>query len=259
MKVTKAVIPAAGLGTRMQPATKFFPKELLPIIAKPILFFVLEECENTGLNEVTLIVSQDKKPFFAQLPDFFPNLKLKFVIQEKAAGLGDAILTAGKEVGDNPFLILLPDIIIDGKKPVSRQLIEIFQETKKSVNATEHTSPEIISSYGVYDIASSKGKLHLAKGVVEKPPLKEATSDFTVTGRYLFTPDIFEILRKTKPGRNGEIQLADAMNTLAKIGGLHAFEFEGTHLDAGTPQGYLKTIYYFGAKQYGKNFYQGIA
>lgn len=258
MTVTKAVIPAAGLGTRLRPVTNILPKELLPVVTKPSLYLVLEEVLASGLKEVILVVSPDKEPFFEHLKAVFPKLTFRFTIQEEAKGLGHAILMADRAVGSDPFIILLPDIIIDHPKPVSKQLMEVFVKIKKSVNATEHVSKDQLCLYGVYEMASSEGRLHKAKRVVEKPKPEKTPSDMAVTGRYLFTHDIFEILKKTPPGRNGEIQLADAMNTLAGQGGLYAYEFEGVHMDIGHPVGMIRANIYFGRKEYGDSIYKGL-
>lgn len=258
MNITKAVIPAAGLGTRLKPATRVLPKELLPIVTKPSLHLVLEEALKSGLKEIILIVSPLKKESLLHLEDFFPDLNFQFILQEKPLGLGHAVLLTEKTVGEEPFLVLLPDDLIDHPKPASLQLMEAFQKTKKSINATRKASKEELSLYGVYEIASQEGRLHLARGVVEKPPPEKAPSNLIVIGRYLFTPEIFSVLKKTLPGRSGEIQLADAMNTLAKQGNLYAYEFEGRHFDIGHPVGLVRANLYFGVKEYGNRIYQGI-
>lgn len=258
MQVTKAVIPAAGLGTRLQPVTQILPKELLPIVTTPSLHLGLAELVKSGLKEVLLIVSPNKKEYFFHLEEFFPTLKFHFVIQEKPLGLGHAVSLSEKFVGAEPFLLLLPDDLIDHEKPAGLQLMEAFQKTKKSINAAAKVSKEQFSLYGIYDVVSSQGRLHLARGVVEKPSPSEAPSSLAVIGRYLFTPEIFGILKKTLPGRNGEIQLADAMNALAAQEGLYAFEFEGNHFDIGTPAGWIRANLYYGIKEYGKSIYQGL-
>lgn len=254
----KTIIPAAGRGTRLNPFSQFAPKELLPIITKPLLYYVLEEAQQSGATEIILILSEFKKPFFKKLEEAFPHLAFHFVDQVKPLGLGHAVGCGEKIVGDNPFLVLLPDIIIDHEKPASQQLIEAFEKVGASISAAEHAPKEKLELYGVYDIESSKGKIHKIKGVVEKPKPDEAPSDLTVMGRYLFTPELFKTLKKIPPGCGGEIQLADAMNTLAKQGKMFAYEIEGTHLDVGTPIGYLRAIHHFGKKEYGTNIYQGL-
>lgn len=256
MAITKAIIPAAGLGTRLRPVTEILPKELLPIGTKPSLYFVLEEAYESGLKEIVLVISQSKKKFLTHLEATFPKLKFHFVIQKEALGLGHAVGLGEKIVGDEAFLVLLPDVLIDHPKPVSLQLIEAFRKTKKSLNASRRAPKNILHLYGVYEIASSRGRFHLAKRVVEKPAPSRAPSDRVVVGRYLFTPDFFAIQKKAKPGYGGEIQLADAMNTMARQGNLVAYEFEGRHLDIGNPLGMLQAQIYYGAKKYGKQIYK---
>lgn len=249
----KAVIPAAGLGKRFWPVTKIIPKELLPIVTRPSLHIVLAEAQNSGLQEIILIVAASKRPFFDHLHSFFPEMTFHFVEQAEPLGLGHAVGLAEKAVQSDPFVVLLPDVIIDHEITVTQQLIRNFQIIKKSVNAAERVSKEKISLYGVYDVASSEGKLHKAKGVVEKPAPEKAPSDLGVAGRYLFTPDVFPILKDIKPGHAGEIQLADAMHILAKREELYAYEFEGKHFDIGHPKGFIEATDYFGAKEYGNS------
>lgn len=258
MPITKAVIPAAGRGTRLKPATEIVPKELLPIVTKPSLYLVLEEAQASGLKEIILVVSPEKKPFLAPLEEIFPDLKFQFLVQEKAFGLGHAVGMAESAVGDEPFFVLLPDMIMEHEKPVCLQLAEAFEKVQSCVNAAELTDKKKVHLYGVYDIASSEGRFHKAKGVVEKPNPREAPSSLVVTGRYIFTPELFAIQKKTPPGKNGEIQLADAMDVLAKRERLFAYEFEGKHFDIGHPEGYLKANFYYGVKEYGMRIYQGL-
>ncbi len=249
--ITKGVIPAAGLGKRFWPVTKIIPKELLPIVTKPSIHMVLEEANHSGLKDIVLIVALAKKSFFDHLHDFFPQMNFHFVEQREPFGLGHAVGLAEKKVEEEPFVVLLPDVIIDHETTVTQQLIQNFQTIQKSVCAAERVPKEKVHLYGVYDIASSEGKLHKAKGVIEKPNAEKAPSDLGVAGRYLFTPDIFPLLTDTKPGYGGEIQLADAMNILAKREALYAYEFEGRHFDIGHPQGFIQAIDYYGKKEYG--------
>lgn len=258
MTVTKGIIPAGGLGTRLRPATEILPKELLPVITKPSIYFVLEEALASGLREIILIISEEKKKFLLQLESIFPNLTFHFVVQKEPRGLGHAVGLGEALVGDNPFAVLLPDILIDSKIPATLQLLKVFKNLKKSVAATQPIPKEKIAGFGVYDIEKSDGKLHKAKGVVEKPTPKEAPSNWVVMGRYLFTPELFSIQKTTPPGHGGEIQLADAMHRLAQKGKMFALEMDGIHFDLGTPQGYLKTLFYFGKKEYGTDFYQRL-
>lgn len=272
VRVTKAVIPVAGLGTRFLPVTKAVPKELLPIGTKPTLQIVIEEAFASGITEVILVTS----PYKREIEDYFrrntsydkalaahnketllhdfrrltDKIKLTPVIQEKPMGLGHAVLCAKDAVGNEPFAICLPDVLIESKTPCIKQLAEAYGKTGVSVNATEHTPRDKIHLYGVYDIESSNGRLHKARRVIEKPSAEEAPSDLSVVGRYLFTPEVFDILERTAPGRGGEIQLADAMDTLAKAGKMYAYEYEGRQFDTGDKLGFLKANIFYGYREF---------
>lgn len=272
VQVRKAAIPVAGMGTRFLPVTKAVPKELLPIGTKPTLQIVIEEAAASGIEEIVLITSPDK----AEIANFFRNdtvydrklkaagkenmldglysllkkVKITLAPQEKPRGLGHAILCAKKAVGNEPFIIILPDVLIESKVPCCRQLVEAFEKTGCAVNATEHTPRNQIHLYGIYDIERSDGPFHYARGVVEKPKADEAPSDFSVVGRYLFPPEVFKVLEETPPGKGGEIQLADAMNTLAKRGRMIAFEYKGRQFDTGDPLGFLQANIYYGYQSY---------
>ena len=270
--IKKAVIPVAGLGTRFLPVTKSLPKELLPIGTKPTLHMVIDEAVSSGLTEIIFVNSPQKKliedyfsldtaydmelekkhkgGLLAELKTLLQKIFITSVPQREPKGLGHAILCAKEAVGDEPFVVILPDVLIESEVPCSRQLIEAYEKTGSSVNATEHTSREKLSLYGIYDIAKSEGKFHWARSVIEKPEASKAPSDFSVVGRYLFTPDVFEILENTPPGKNGEIQLADAMNTLAKSGRMIAYEYEGRQFDTGDEEGFIKANLYYGLKKY---------
>lgn len=273
-KIRKAVIPAAGMGTRFLPVTRAVPKELLPVGTIPTLQIVIEEAVASGIEEIVLVTSAAKK----QIADYFRidteydreleaqkkeglldelrallrRAKIAFVTQEKPRGLGHAVLCAKEAVGSEPFIVILPDVLIESKVPCCKQLIGAFEKTGFAVNATEHSPQEKLSLYGIYDIESSDGKFHKARGVVEKPEPGKAPSDLSVVGRYLFPPDVFEILENTPAGRNGEIQLADAMDTLAKKGRMIAYEYEGRQFDTGEPIGLLKANIFYGMRAFGK-------
>lgn len=272
MRVRKAVIPVAGLGTRFLPVTKSVPKELLPVGTKPTLQLVIEEAASSGIEEVILVTSPNKEEvagYFqndagygerlaaigkGRLLDELRSLTDRITIitaeQDEPRGLGHAILCAKKAVGMEPFMIMLPDVLIESNVPCSRQLIGVFEKIGASVNATEHTPRERLCLYGVYDIEASDERIHKARGVVEKPDADRAPSDLAVVGRYLFTPEIFDILEKTLPGRGGEIQLADAMDAMAKMGRMFAYEYDGMQFDTGEPLGLLKANIYYGRRDY---------
>ena len=271
-KVRKAVIPVAGLGTRFLPVTKVCPKELLPIGTTPTLQIVIEEALASGVEEVVLVTSPQKAqileyfrrdtPYEAHLAglgkgellkglhDLTKRVRIASAVQDAPRGLGHAILCAKDAVGDEPFLVILPDVLIESHTPCCRQLAAAYEKTGCAVNATEHTPRHRLHLYGVYDIASSEGRLHRARGVVEKPSAEEAPSDFSVVGRYLFPPELFAILGETPPGRGGEIQLADAMHTLAKQGRMVAVEYEGRQFDTGDPAGFLIANIYYGRRRH---------
>lgn len=270
--VRKAVIPVAGLGTRFLPVTKAVPKELLPIGTVPTLHMVIEEAADSGVTDIILISS----PLKALIEEYFKGntpydeelkkknkqsmlemqrkltqrINLHFVEQSKPRGLGHAILCAKEAVGKEPFVIILPDVLIESQVPCCKQLVDAYEKTGCSVNATEHTPRKQIHLYGIYDIGRSDGKYHWARSVVEKPSADDAPSDFSVVGRYLFTPDLFEILENTPPGKGGEIQLADAMNTLASKDRMVAYEYEGHQFDTGDEQGFIRANIHYGLKKY---------
>lgn len=270
--VKKAVIPVAGLGTRFLPASKAVPKELVPIGTTPILQLVIDEAVKSGIREIILIKSAIKQ----SIPDYFSldseyckelsklnktkmldgiknlisKIKITYIDQTNPKGLGDAILRAKSVVGNEPFLVLLPDILILSKTPCSSQLIEAFHTVNASINAAESVPKEKISSYGIYELESGIGKLRKAKRVIEKPSLEEAPSDISVVGRYLFTPEVFSILENQPLGKNGEIQLADAQNTLAKEGKMFAYLYDGFQIDTGDELGFLKANIYTAFDKY---------
>jgi len=272
--VKKAVIPVAGMGTRFLPVTKSVPKELLPILTKPTLQIVVEEAIRSGVDEIILVTSKDKDEivrFFdrgtrydeklrdagkteklSELYDILNSMKVKTVFQDKPKGLGHAVLCAKDVVGDEPFIVILPDVIIESEVPCCRQLIDAFNVTGCAVNATEHSPRDMLYMYGVYDIDHSDGKFHYAREVIEKPETGTEPSDFSVVGRYLFPSDVFKILESLPPGKGGEIQLADAMNELAKNGRMVAYEYDGMQFDTGDPKGFLQANIFYGCKKYGK-------
>lgn len=271
--VHKVVIPVAGMGTRFLPVTKVLPKELLPIGTIPTLHMVVEEAANSGITEIVLVSSPAKsliEEYFEKgtayeraleamgksglldsLAGLSGRVDITSVMQDEPKGLGHAILCAKGAVGDEPFAVILPDVLIESETPCCKQLVDVYEKTGCSVNATEHTPRERIHLYGIYDIERSEDRMHWAKGVVEKPKPSDAPSDYNVVGRYLFTPDVFKILESLPPGKNGEIQLADAQNELAKQQRMIALEYEGQQFDTGDEIGFIKANIFYGMKKYG--------
>ena len=271
-KVRKVVIPVAGMGTRFLPVTKAVPKELLPIGTMPTLHMVVEEAADSGISEIILVSSPAKaliEEYFEQstayeralemtgksglldaLTKLAERVNITSVMQDEPKGLGHAILCAKDAVGDEPFAVILPDVLIESETPCVKQLIDVFGQTACSVNATEHTPTDRIHLYGIYDIERSEDRMHWAKGVVEKPAPEDAPSDFNVVGRYLFTSDVFTILESLPPGKGGEIQLADAQNELAKQNNMIAYEYEGQQFDTGDEVGFIKANIFYGMKKY---------
>ena len=258
-QVKKAVIPAAGLGTRFLPATKGMPKEMLPIIDKPTLLYQIEEAYNSGCDEVILIISkakEDIKKFFNREEEYENYLrskgqdqyadeikriatliKITYAYQNEMKGLGHAILCTKEAVNNEPFLVILGDDLVINRngETASKQLIDAYNKTNSSILGVQKVSEEATKKYGIVDPISVDGRLIKVKSMVEKPS-SNPPSLFAALGRYVLTPDIFEILENTKPGKGGEIQLTDALKELDT---LYAYDFEGTRYDIGDKFGYL--------------------
>lgn len=262
MNVKKAVIPAAGLGTRFLPATKTVPKELLPIVDKPILLHVVEEAIAAGVEDIVIIAGRQKnaiEDFFdrsyeledtlakagktdllAQLRRVQNMVNIISIRQKEALGLGHAVLTARPVVGREPFAVLLGDeIMVNDQDSVTSQLHRRYQETQVSTVAVMQVPEEDVCKYGIIDHAPLHNGLMKVFGVIEKPNPDEAPSQWALPGRYIFNAQIFEYLKSTRPGKNGEIQLTDAMMALAQNEGLNAMEFKAQRFDAGDKLGYL--------------------
>jgi UTP--glucose-1-phosphate uridylyltransferase len=262
--VRHCVIPAAGLGTRFLPATKAVPKELLPVLDRPVIQWAVEEAVAAGATDIVLVIAEGKESLAHHLQ---PEAALERVLEERGKkreleavrhagrlakiavvyqpeplGLGHAVLCAADVVGDQPFMCMLPDDLSVGDRPLLSQMWEAHQRHDGGpVLALERVAGEEISRYGCADVARSEGRDHLLQGVVEKPKFEEAKSDLAVMGRYVLTPDIFAALRDTKPGALGEIQLTDAIAAVLRTRDVWGLEFEGELLDVGTPAGWLAT------------------
>lgn len=270
MKVRKAVIPAAGLGTRFLPATKAMPKEMLPIVDKPTIQFIVEEAKKSGIEDILIVTGKSKRAIedhFDSNPELEANLEEKhkekllqltqaitelgvniyYTRQPHPAGLGDAIFRARSFVGDEPFVVMLGDDLMDDKIPLTQQLIKRYEKTHASTIAVMKVPHEDVSSYGVIDPSGEiESGLFNVESFVEKPDVEDAPSDLAIIGRYLLTPEIFDILAEQKPGRGGEIQLTDAIDTMNKTQRVFAHEFKGKRHDVGNKEGYLETSIEYG-------------
>lgn len=271
MKVRKAVFPAAGLGTRFLPVTKAIPKEMLPLVDKPLIQYCVEEAIASGIEDVIIITGRGKTAIedhfdvskeleallkengktalLKMVRDISNLVRFSYTRQKEALGLGHAILCAKDLVGDEPFAVFLGDDIIDSKVPTMEQMIAIYKKHRHSVLAVQRVPKESISNYGVIKGKNIGSRLFEVTDLVEKPKAEDAPSDLAVIGRYILTPDIFGYLEKTKPGKNGEIQLTDALKAMAHRHPLYALEFEGDRYDAGDKLGFLKANVSFALKR----------
>jgi UTP--glucose-1-phosphate uridylyltransferase len=285
-RVRKAVLPVAGLGTRFLPATKAMPKEMLPVVDKPLIQYAVEECIDSGIENIIFVTGRRKyaiEDHFDSVPELEQfleergkakqakmvreisgGLHFSYTRQSEALGLGHAVLTARELVGDEPFAVLLGDVIMDGKVPATRSLVEIYEETGVGAIAVEEVPRERVHFYGIVDATPEKKKnrwgerLLRIKDLVEKPEPEKAPSSLGVTGRYVLPPEIFEYLEKTAPGAGGEIQLTDGLRKLAgkKQQGLYAWIYDGKTHDAGDKMGFLKATVEIALKnpQFGAEF-----
>jgi UTP-glucose-1-phosphate uridylyltransferase len=269
-KVRKAVIPAAGLGTRFLPATKAIAKEMLPIIDKPTIQFIVEEAIQAGIEDILVVTGKAKRPIedhfdsnfelehnleksgkteLLKLVEETTGIRLHFIRQKRPLGLGHAVLQAKSFVGNEPFVVMLGDDIMEDTVPLTKQLINDYEATKASTLAVMPIPHEETSKYGVIDPISEVSKgLYDVNAFVEKPKPEDAPSDLAIIGRYLLTPEIFEILETQEPGLGGEIQLTDAIDTLNKTQRVFAHEFTGKRYDVGNKMGMLEANIEYGLK-----------
>ena len=272
MKITKAVIPAAGLGTRFLPATKAVPKEMLPIVDTPTLQYIIEEAANSGIEDILIITGRGKRAIEdhfdksyelenelarAGKEKLLPRLEyisslanIHYVRQKQALGLGHAIHCAKSFVGQEPFAILLGDDVVRAENPCLRQMMDVYDRYGASVLGVQEVPDADVSKYGIVDAEYIEENVYRVMDMVEKPSLIEAPSNIAVLGRYIITPEIFTILEKTKPGAGGEIQLTDALRELAKEQPMYCYTFEGKRYDVGSKIGFLKaTVEYALARE----------
>jgi UTP--glucose-1-phosphate uridylyltransferase len=277
-EITKAIFPAAGLGTRFLPATKASPKEMLPLVDKPLIQYVVEEAVASGIQQIVLITGRGKRAIedhFDVAFELEEDLKAKgkhkllseiqriadlvtfcYIRQKKALGLGHAVLTAKRVVGDEAFAVLLGDDIIDSSTPVLSQMLNVYKRYPSTILAIQKVPKTQTHHYGIIDGKRIEDGVYLVKDMVEKPSASEAPSNLAIIGRYILTPGIFEAIENTKPGKGGEIQLTDGLKLLMEKQPIYAFEFKGVRHDAGDKLGFLKATVEFGLKneEFGAEF-----
>jgi len=272
--VRKVVFPAAGLGTRFLPATKAQPKEMLPLVDKPIIQYGVEEAVASGVENIIIVTGRGKNAIEdhfdvnIELESFLQQrgkldlleeirqisnmINVAYVRQGEPLGLGHAVLVTADLVGDEPFAVILADDVIDANPPALKQMIEVFEKVGGPVLAVERVPADQVSNYGIVDVDSSvdlgKG-IHLVRDLVEKPRREEAPSNLAIIGRYLLTPDIFPALRETASDRTGEIQLTNGLRKLLQQRKIYAYEIEGSRHDTGNKLGYLQAVVYFALRR----------
>lgn len=273
-KVTKAIIPAAGLGTRFLPATKAMPKEMLPILDKPTIQYIIEEAVASGIEDIIIVTGKGKRA----IEDHFDNnfeleanllekgkmellekvrqtskVEIHYIRQKEPKGLGHAVWSARKFIGNEPFAVLLGDDIVQAEKPGLKQLIEQYEKTQRSIIGVQQVPAESTHRYGIIDPISTEGRLYQVNKFVEKPAQGTAPSNLAIMGRYILNPEIFDLLGLQETGAGGEIQLTDAIQKLNELQNVFAFDFEGKRYDVGEMLGFLKTTMDFAlqSKEFG--------
>lgn len=265
-KIRKAIIPAAGLGTRFLPATKAMPKEMLPIVDKPTIQYIVEEAIAAGIEDIIIVTGKGKRA----IEDHFDNaleletnliekgklemlervqessnVEIHYIRQKEPLGLGHAIWCARKFIGDEPFAVLLGDDIVKSDEPCLKQLIQHYEQTSSSVIGVQKVADGDVHRYGIIDPIDTKNRLMQVNQFVEKPSLEDAPSNYAIIGRYILNPEIFRFLDEMKQGAGGEIQLTDAIESLNSIQHVFAYEFEGRRYDVGEQLGFIETIIEF--------------
>ena len=269
--VKKAIIPAAGLGTRFLPATKSQPKEMLPIVDKPTLQYIIEEAIESGIEEILIVTGRNKKSIedhfdrsveleleleqkgktamLEMVQDISNMVNIHYIRQKEPKGLGHAIHCAKSFIGDEPFAVLLGDDIVDASTPCLKQMIDAYDEYKTTVLGVQEVARENVDKYGILDVKHIEDRVYKVKDMVEKPSIEEAPSNIAILGRYIITPEIFNILENQAPGKGGEIQLTDALQTLATKEAIYAYNFEGRRYDVGDKLGFLEATVDFALKR----------
>lgn len=274
-KVTKAIIPAAGLGTRFLPATKAMPKEMLPILDKPTIQYIIEEAVASGIEDIIIVTGKGKRA----IEDHFDNnfeleanllekgklellekvqqtskVEIHYIRQKEPKGLGHAVWSARKFIGNEPFAVLLGDDIVQAQKPGLKQLIEQHEKNQRSIIGVQQVPSESTHRYGIIDPISKEGRLYQVRKFVEKPAQGTAPSNLAIMGRYILTPEIFRFLEQQETGAGGEIQLTDAIQKLNELQNVFAFDFEGKRYDVGEMLGFIRTTMDFAlqSEEFGK-------
>lgn len=262
MKVRKAIIPAAGLGTRFLPATKAQPKEMLPIVDKPTIQYIIEEAIASGISEIIIVTGRSKRSIedhfdksvelelelersgkqelLEMVREISDMANIHYIRQKEPRGLGHAILTAKHFVGNEPFAVLLGDDVVVSKKPCLAQMVDVYNEYKTSVLGVQKVPHEVVNKYGIVNCREVDERVYKVHDLVEKPKIEDAPSDIAILGRYIITPSIFEYLETQDAGTGGEIQLTDALRRLSKDEAMYAYDFKGHRYDVGTKIGFLQ-------------------
>ncbi len=269
--VRKAIIPAAGLGTRFLPATKSQPKEMLPIVDKPTLQYIIEEAISSGIEEILIVTGRSKKSIedhfdrsieleleleqkgkkemLKMVKDISNMVNIHYIRQKEPKGLGHAIHCAKSFIGNEPFAVMLGDDIVDSEIPCLKQLINAYDEYKTTILGVQDVETENVNKYGILDVKHIEDRVYKVKDMIEKPSIEEAPSNIAILGRYIITPEIFNILENQEPGKGGEIQLTDALQTLSKKEAIYAYNFEGRRYDVGDKLGFLEATVDFALKR----------
>jgi UTP--glucose-1-phosphate uridylyltransferase len=277
--IKKAILPIAGLGTRFLPLSKIFPKEVWPLVDKPVIQYLVEEAKNSGISEIIFVISPEKKmvvdyfqKYYLQkspkiekklkeqgkinlleelkkLEELCQGLSFNFVFQKKPLGDGHAILQAKDLIGGEPVAVLFGDDIVDSKTPCLLQLIKVFKTAQKPVIALSQVPKEKVPSYGIVGVEKIANRLFKIKKIVEKPAPEKAPSDLAIVGKYILTPEVFDYLKRAKPSKKGEIILAEVFEEMIEDGKvIYGYQFEGNWLECGTKEGWLKSHFYLTLK-----------
>ena len=271
MKVRKAIIPAAGLGTRFLPATKAQPKEMLPIVDKPTIQYIVEEAVASGIEDIIIVTGRSKRAIedhfdksyeleselqkggkdelLKQIQDISNMVDIHYIRQKEPRGLGHAIYCAKSFIGNEPFAVLLGDDVVDAEVPCLKQMIDVYNEYKTSILGVQTVPDEDVSKYGIVNCKHVEDRIYKVKDLVEKPKQDVAPSNIAILGRYIITSKIFECLENTTPGAGGEIQLTDALKMLCKTEAMYSYDFIGRRYDVGNRMGFLEATVEFALKR----------